>query len=190
MEHFVNQLFREASENWKGTMTVSRNAGKGNPKMGEIGVSPGAIRFKMSTVREVMKRKNQVSILVKKRLLETMKKEESRLEEDFQMKKLEHDLKEVKKEIKKLVKEAKKGSGEVPVVKVRLLVKYPKKDESILLREKDVKAEKLSRLGIPGAASLEKAVQAVQSQIDGVRKQQTEMLAEVGKILKSLEEEA
>ena len=170
-------------------MTVSRNAGKENPRKGETGVSPGAFRFKMSTVREVMKRKNQVNQLVKRRLMETMRKEESRLEADFQMKKLENEIKVVRKEIKKMMKEAKKGMGEIPVVKLRLLVKYPKKDESLLLREKDVKAGRLSQMGIPGAASLERAVQAVQTQIDGVRKQQTEMLAEAGKIIKLLEAE-
>ena len=170
-------------------MTVSRNAGKANPRKGEIGVSPGAYRFKMSTVREVMKRKNQVNQLVKKRLMETMRKEESRLEADFQMKKLESEIKVVKKEIKKLMKDAKRGMGEIPVVKLRLMVTYPRKEESLLLREKDMKAGKLSQMGIPGAASLERAVQAVQTQIDGVRKQQTEMLSEVGKILKSLEAE-
>ena len=170
-------------------MTVSRNVGKANPRKGETGASPGAYRFKMATVREVMKRKNQVNQLVKKRLMETMRKEESRLEADFQMKKLESEIKVVKKEIKKLMKEAKQGMGEIPVVKLRLLVKYPKKDESLLLREKDMRAGKLSQMGIPRAASLERAVQAVQTQIDGVRKQQTEMLTEVGKILKSLETE-
>lgn len=170
-------------------MTVSENAGKVKGKKKGGGGLGGAYHFKMTTVKEVMKRKNQMGILVKKRLLENMKKEESRLEEEFQMQKLDKDLKEMRKEIKRMITRSKKESGEVPIVKIRLQVKFPKNNESVLLREKDVNAGRLAQLGVPGAVSLEKAVQAVQLQIDGVRKQQTEMLGEVEKILKTLQAE-
>ena len=189
MVHFVNPHFRKESGKPKATMTVSENAGKERSKKTGKGGSGGAFRFKMSTVKEVMRRKNQMGILVKKRLLESLKKEESRLEEEFQMQKLDKELKEIKKEIKRRIKRSKEEAGDVPIVKIRLEIRNPKNNESMLLREKDVNAGRLAQLGVPGAVSVEKAVQAVQHQLDGVRKQQTEMLTEVEKLLKSLQAE-
>ena len=182
----MNQNFRRAFAVRNKNMTVKTVAGSEGGKKKPGRGFPGKFQFKMSSVREVMKRKNQMSQLVKKRLLLSMEKEESRIEGEFHMKKLEEDLKKLKKEIQTLVKQAKKESGEIPVVRVRLQVSFPKKSNPVLLREKDVKAEKLMKLGIPGAGALERAVTQIQSQIDEVRKSQSVMLGEAGKLMNTL----
>ena len=144
------------------------------------------MQFKMSAAKEVLKRRNQIGSMIKKRLETNLKKEETRLEGEFQMKKLGEEVKKLKKEIRELMKKAGKEMGEVPEVKIRLQVTYPKRGESILLREKDVKANHLRELGIPGAKTLEKAVLHVQSQINEVKENQDSVLNEVEKLIKTL----
>ncbi len=184
MNLYESQIFRKEF-GLLGNMTVSTTAGPGRNKEARGRKSPG-IQFKLSTVREVMKIKNQMGATVKKRLMACMEKKESKLEEEFQMMKLEKEMKEMKKGIQNLLKKAKKECGEIPRVRVRLQVTYPEKEESILLREKDVKAGRLKEMGIPGALSLEKAVAHVQAQIDDVRKQHSSMMGEAGKLLNTL----
>lgn len=172
-------------------MTVSRDAGSGNRrKKGGGKGCLGEIRFKMSMMKEVLKRRNQIGRRIKQRLEANMAKEESKLESEFKMRKLEEEMMKLKKEIQVLMKKAGKEAGEIPEVKIRLQVTFPKRDQTILLREKDVKAEKLERLGIPGAKSLEKAVSHVQEQINEVNGLQAGVLREVGKLINALKAEA
>ena len=167
-------------------MTVSIGAGTGRVKEPGNEFS-GVISFKMSAMKEVLKRRNQIGSRIKMRLRTNMRREESRIEEEFQMKKLDQDLKKMRKEIQDLIKKAKKLGGDVPVVKIRLQVTFPKKSESVLLRPKDVKADRMMRMGIPGAVSLEKAVACIQAQVNDVRKIQSSMLDEVGKLLNTMQ---
>ncbi len=168
-------------------MTVSSDAGSGGGKKAGRGKKcPGPIQFKMSMMKEVLKRRNQMGKLVKKRLELNMLKEETKLEGEFQMRKMKEEMKNLKKEIKMLMKRAGDKMGEIPEVKIRLQVTFPKKAQSMLLREKDVKAENLKKLGIPGAANLEKAVAQVQSQINEVKDYQISMLGEVEKLIKTI----
>ena len=187
MELFVRPFFREESESSRENMTVSGNAGLGNrKKKGQGKGCHGVIRFKMTALKEVMKRRNQIGTLVKKRLEENIRNEESKLEAEFRMRKMEEEVKSLKQEIKELMKKADKDMGEVPEVKIRIQVKFPKRGESILLKEKEVKIQNLRKLGIPGAKSLEKAVNHVQSQLDEVREQHTSMINEVEKLVKTV----
>lgn len=185
MGHSVIHIFRKAFE-FRENMTVNPNAGGGKGKKGKGKEFLGVIQFKMSTMKEVLKRRNQIGTRIKMRLLKNMRREESRIEEEFQMRKLDEELKKMKKEIKELIRRAKRDVGEIPAVRVRLQVTFPKKAESVLLRDKDVKAERMKTLGIPGAQTLELAVKHIQSQINDMKMLQTSMLDEANKLLNSL----
>ena len=168
-------------------MTVSTGVGTGRSKKEPGNEFSGVISFKMSAMKEVLKRRNQIGMRVRMRLRTNMRREETRIEEEFQLKKLDQDLKKMRKEIQDLIKKAKKVGGEIPVVKVRLQVTFPKNSESIMLRPKDVRADKMMRMGIPGAVSLERAVASIQAQVNDVRKIQSSMLDEVGKLLNTMQ---
>ena len=168
-------------------MTVSNAAGSGSrKKKAKGGGSLGAVQFKMSMMREVLKRRNQIGKKIKERMEANILREETKLEGEFHMRKLETEMKKLKKEIQELMKKAGKEAGEIPEVKIKLQVTFPKRAETITLREKDVRTENLKRLGIPGAKTLEKAVMLVQSQIDEVKEHQSNMLNEVEKLIKTM----
>ena len=151
----------------------------------------GVFRFKMNTIREVMKRRMQVARLVKRRMEKrTSVREEEMKEAWLKAKCLDLEIAKKRKEIEEMIKKARVREGDEPIVKVRIQVTYPGKKErgkqkTFLMKENQVTKENLDHMGLP--AEIESSVKNIQNKLESVRIEHRMMIKEANNLLKTIQ---
>lgn len=194
MAPFLSILFRNrVLEVRRRNMTVL-DAGSGSGRRKKKAESKrflSVFQFKMRAIREVLKRRNQISRLAEKRMRKRKEvKDEEVMREWKEKKMLDKEIAKKKKEIEDLVKRARERKGDSPVVKLRIQVSYPGKrdrgrEKSFLMQEKHVTRENLEKMGLPG--EIENSVKSIQEKLESVRNEHKRMINEANALIKTIQ---